>query len=749
MKHKPLDLKRFLTWVAALGVSWALQGCGGGAGSPAPPAPGPLATAPAFTASPADATAFSGTRPMLSATVTGSPAPVLQWQRSNDGVNWTDVPGASAAVLTLPTLTDADDGARFRVVASNPAGQVASSSATLRLNKSLGVLAGLPGGTGFSDGVGEQARFNVPSGLAIAPDGVWTVLDGDLRLRQVTAEGRVTTLYGPRYGVGAASVMAVLPSGDWLLAHNAVTQYLGGFVTTAFISLERVSRATGAVTVITDQVAFSAAMGMTAPVTAMTALAVDAQGRIYMSGSYAVYRIDTQGTITSLAGAPYQAGSSDGSAAQARFDGIASIAVDSAGRVYVADSFNHTLRKIDTNGQVGTLAGQAGSKGSADGAGATARLNNPISLALDTDGSLLVVDRDNYTLRRVHTDGFVTTLAGTAQQRGTTNGPRDQARLQRPIAVAVSPQAGIAVLDDQLVRLVGADGSIKALAGRGNGEGNVDGIGTAARFNMPQGVAIDSQGTIAVADTSNNLLRRVTADGSASLLAGTRQSGSPVVDGPLGTGNFSFLTDVATGPEGSWFVADNNKIRRVAVDGALTTLGGDFSSVGGLAYASNGGLIVSDASKRTVSRMSTSGSVTLLAGQANVTGSQNGSGANATFEMPQGIALDAAGNVFVTDYHTIRKIDAAGVVTTLAGAATRTRSVDGDRTTAGFEWAQHLAVDAAGQLLVCDGPNRLRRIAPDGTVTTVYTGVRLNGVAIITPGRAVVVDESALVLIKY
>jgi len=630
------------------------------------------------------------------------------------------------------------------VLASNSAGQVSSASARIRLNKAVGVLAGKPGGPGLRDGIGDQARFNDPTAIVVEPDGAWVVLDAS-RLRRLAADGTVSTI--TVFSNSSPSLLAMLPGGDWAVLTNFITNLPGGSISATFTKLERVSRLDGKVTTIIDAAGFSAATGSSS-VRAMSGLGVDARGNIYLSMPYAVYRLDALGNVSTLAGSASEAGFSDGPGASARFTGITGMTVDGAGNAFLSDGGNHTVRKIDTNGQVSTLAGQASIAGSADGTGAEARFNGPTALTLDTDSSLLVIDGGNFTIRRVRANGQVSTLAGTALQQGDTDGPRDLARLQRPRAIAASATGDIALIDFYRARAVGTDGSIRALAGLSSGEGDVDGVGDNARFRGPLGLAINSQGTIAVAQP--NLLRRVTADGLVGLLAGNRSPGGLTADGPPGIGTFNYMRDVTAGPEGTWYVADNRSVRKVAADGGLTTIiANGFDSANGLAYASGDSLLVTDLGARTVSRVTSAGIKTLVAGQPGVSSSQDGPGMTATFAAPVGIAVDSGGIAYVADFHTIRKIDTSGTVSTIAGLPSRAESIDGDRTTAGFFRAQRIAVDAAGQLLVTDNEDRVRLVRPDGTVSTIYLGVAVNGVTVVAPGRALVADENALILVAY
>src|SRR5262249_15425492 len=172
--------------------------------------------------------------------------------------------------------------------------------------------------------------------------------------------------------------------------------------------------------------------------------------------------------VTTLAGAAGMPGSADGTGADARFDAPWGVAVDSAGNVYVADRYNDTIRKITAVGVVTTLAGTAGMVGGADGAGAAARFFYPTGVAVDSAGNIYVADNDNYTIRKITAIGVVTTLAGTAEARGSADGTGANARFSGPVAVAVDSAGNVYVADGPnnfTIRKITAAGEVTTLAG--------------------------------------------------------------------------------------------------------------------------------------------------------------------------------------------------------------------------------------------------------------------------------------------
>ena len=299
---------------------------------------------------------------------------------------------------------------------------------------------------------------------------------------------------------------------------------------------------------------------------------IDAAGNAYVAdgGNDTIRKISPSGLVTTFAGSPGVAGSTDGGVGTALFNGPGGVAVDSSGNVYVADSAgNYTIRKI-AGGQVTTFAGSPGNSGHVDASGTNARFAEPQNLAVDASGNIYVADGKGETIRKITPGGAVSTLAGTANSRGITNGAALAARFNNPTGVIVDNSGNVYVADygNSAVRLINPSGIVSTLAG--GTVGSADGTGTAASFNDPAGLAVDPSGNVYVADAGNDTIREVTPAGVVTTVAGAAGVVENI-DGP-GAERARFATpgDVAIDSAGNLYVADtgNNTIRRI-VPGTL------------------------------------------------------------------------------------------------------------------------------------------------------------------------------------
>jgi sugar lactone lactonase YvrE len=470
------------------------------------------------------------------------------------------------------------------------------------------------------------------------------------------------------------------------------------------------------------------------------AVATDTGGNIYVadSANNIIRLITPAGNVSTLAGSAGLAGSADGTGPAARFNQPAGIAVDSATNIYVSDYGNHTIRQISTLGVVTTFAGLAGTAGSANNVGSLASFFHPMGLAVDSANNVYVADYGNHLIRKITPARAVSTLAGSAGNFGYTNGTGTATAFYGPEALTMDLAGNVYVADtgNAAVRKVTPAGVVTLVAGSPGSLGSADGTGGVALFFQPAGIILDSATNLFVADYFNNSIRKITPAGVVSTLAGTPgTSGS--ADGLGSAARFLAPQGLAINAAGLIFIADsgNNAIRAMTASGFVSTLAASASggSIDGIALSSrfnspqsvaadaSGNLYVADAQNSTIRKITLTGSVSVLAGTTGMAGSADGSGTNALFASPQGVAVDGAGNVFVADTGnaTIRKITSAGLVTTIAGAAGNPGNADGVGTNSQFFAPTGVAVDNANNIYVADTFNHtIRRIAPGGVVST-------------------------------
>ncbi|MEI6715964.1 MAG: SUMF1/EgtB/PvdO family nonheme iron enzyme, partial [Verrucomicrobiota bacterium] len=269
---------------------------------------------------------------------------------------------------------------------------------------------------------------------------------------------------------------------------------------------------------VTDDVGVASLVTSAASFNYPVGVTVDASGNVYVadSSNNTIRQVTSAGVVTTLAGSAGLSGSTDGTASSARFYQAGWVTVDVSGNVFVADRFNNTIRKITSDGVVTTLAGSAGLSGSTDGTASAARFNNPLGVAVDSSGNIFVADNGNHTIRKITSAGVVSTLAGSAGLSGSRDDTGSAARFNRPFGVAVDVSGNVFVTDtgNNTIRKITGAGVVTTLAGSASlGWGSTDGTGSAATFNGPYGVAVDVSGNVYVADSGNNTIRKITGAG--------------------------------------------------------------------------------------------------------------------------------------------------------------------------------------------------------------------------------------------
>ena len=656
------------------------------------------AQAPAITAQPQSVTDLVGSTVAFSVAASGTPTPTYQWQFPS-GVN---IPGAIGSPYELINIQPNNIGS-YVAVASNSNGSAASAAASLAIGPgySITTLAGY-NNQGSADGTGAAAQFRASTGLVT--DSVGNIYVADTfnnELRKITPQGKVTTLAGLAGNPGSAN-----------------------------------------------------GMGSAAQFNIPYGPALDASGNLYLadSGNNTIRKVTSGGIVTTIAGVVGTIGSANGSGTLATFNSPEGVAVDGSGNVYVADTGNNLIRMITFSGSAWTVSTVAGSgaTGSANGTGTGASFNGPRGMAFDSSGNLYVADWGNNMIRMITISGgigTVSTLAGTITA-GHADGTNAQATFNGPRTVAVDGSGNVYVADwgNDTIREIASGGGVTTLAGQVGVAGFADGAGAAAIFNGNYGVAVDASGNIYVADTANNLIRKMTVSsgvGTVSTFAGTpAPAGS--ADGSGSVARFNQPRGVAMDSSGNIYVADTNNdtIREVTPAGAVTTIAGtagvqgstdatgaaaSFNHPGAIAVDSSGNLYVADTNNDTIRMLTLSGSVwtvSTIGGSAGSAGSTDGAATTAAkFNAPSGIAVDSSGNVYVADSgnQKIREIS-SGTVTTIAGTGVYGNADGAGTTAAQFRKPTGIAVGGAGILYVGDYNNgTVRKLTLSGSVWTVST----------------------------
>jgi len=499
-------------------------------------------------------------------------------------------------------------------------------------------------GSSGDGGPAMEAGFDTPTGLAVGPEGNLYIVDQH-RVRKIAPSGVISTVAG---------------TGDFGFSGD------GGPATAA-----RLSNPTG--------------------------LAVDRGGNLYISdfGNNRIRRVAADGTITTVAGGGTSTDA--GSATAVALSGPSSVAVDAAGNLLFVERYRHDVRKVTPQGVITTVAGVPSRDGFAgDGGPATeAKLNTPTSVIVDGGGNLQIADSGNMRVRKVTVDGLITTIAGNGYSSFSGDGGRaTQAQLLFPSGTAVDPEGNLYIADpgNGRVRRVSACGEITTVAGNGSSGFSGDGgLATAAKLGAMNGsglaLAADAAGSLYIADSYNNRVRKVTPNGFIDTIAGGSDRGDSGDGGPAKAALLFGASSLAVDLRGNLYIGGGNRVRRVTTDGIITTVAGN----GQYPY------------------------------QAGV--GDGGAATAASFPGPDAIAVDAFGNLYIADglNGSIRRVGLDGRISTVAGGGTMSPIPDGASATSGrLQSPSSIAIDAAGNLYIAEtGTSRIRKITPAGVITTI------------------------------
>jgi trimeric autotransporter adhesin len=491
-----------------------------------------------------------------------------------------------------------------------------------------------------------------------------------------------------------------------------------------------------------------------------SAVIADAAGGSYVASSSQnrVYRISATGILTIVAGNSYGTagyGGDGGPATSALLNGPQGLALDRTGNLYIADTYNNRVRRVAPDGEINTVAGDGRPFFTPDGQAGRSLLN-PGRLAISTTGDLYIVEHETDILRMASDGSFSYVFSAGFNFSSLNDGPIGFGSPAFPFirGIAIDSAANLYIATGGRVVKRTPLGTFSTVAGDGDYTyGGDGGPAVAASFANPSDLAVDSRGTVYIADYGNCRIRRVSPDGVITTVAGDGVCDYGGDGGPAASAHLNYPGGIHVDSEDSLYIADtfNNRIRKVSAAGIMMTIGGDgtagFSGDGrqatlarlskplGVAIDSEGNLYIADTGNNRVRMVSRTGVISTIAGTGNSGFSgDNGSAVAAQLSYPAGVAVDGGGNVYIADVGNsrIRKVTPRGIISTVAGTGTAGFSGDGGLATiaqlgfssdsffVGGPLPVGLAVDGAGNLYIADANNqRVRKVTSDGIISTV------------------------------
>ena len=695
---------------------------------------------------------------------------------------WPQTGGASYQVQTMAgTNTVGDGGPVVAAILRQIEGVAIKSDGTIYLADAAdhriraispeGIITtiagnGSPGAEG-DGGPANKARLNSPYGLALDRLGNLYVADlGNARIRLITADGRIRTVAGGgEVGLGAAEGTPATAL-KFLTPRNVLADDSGGFYFSDF-DAHRVFYVNGSGILSTFAGTGVAGYGADNIAAARSALRNPA-GLIFEplggiviveSGSHRLRRV-SRGMIgpyladflrlnplyspTSIAidstGATYIADSRASGALKRTAQGEV-IALPLAGRTVAAHpkggviyALNAALQRVDIANKLSPLtgAGQIGEINGDGGSAENARFAAPSGLVADRAGNTYVSDERSHRVRKITPSGVITTIAGTGLAGYTGDGGlATRATLNAPRGLALDRFGNLYIADsgNHVIRRVASSGTIATIAGNGfKGARGDGGPASAAQFDTPSGIAMGALDDIFVADSGNHRIRRISAAGFVATYAGTGTSGF-AFDGSAAV--FSHLSDprgVAADSAGNLYIADtgNNRIRRVDAAGVISTLGdAEFSFPRGVAVGTDGAVYVADTGKHRICQIVNSRVSKIAGGEAGFDG-DGFSGDDARFQFPSAIAIDRDDNILIADTgnYRIRRLTKFTLVVGILRGSVRTRSAATGKDT---PVVAGIIADLEGENLAPAGVVELQ--ATDGRFPTSFNSieVRVNG----------------------
>jgi sugar lactone lactonase YvrE len=699
-----------------------------------------LSGSPAVKTPPSNQELLPGATATFRVAATGANPLAYQWQRLPiGGTTWTNLgdggtySGSQTASLSVSAVTSAMNGDQFRCVVSNTFGSATSlppADLLVYVPMTFVTYAGFTGSASANvDGPANQAIFGEPAAVSadsagdvyVYDESGFPVVNGPA-YRKITASGMVTTLSGNTDPGSGISGPVVYPFGTSVDASG--NQFSADGTSTIQETTSAGVQSTFAGMLGAAGIGYVDGPIAKARFFFPNDTVVDSAGNVYVTdrGNCTIRKITPDGTVSTLAGAGKE-GTSDGIGIGAFFQGPNGITIGPDSNFYVTDGEGGAIRQITPQGVVTTLAGGGTGRPSVDGTGSNAQFDWPLGLAFDKQGNLFVADTRNETIRK----GFTIYAPQVLTQ------PANQAPSVVQNAAFTVVAGGIPSLSYSWQRLPAGATAWTALSDNTTFSGsatptlNLTGLSLGMSGDQYRCVVANSYGSVTCTPAMLNVSS--TYWFSTIYTIQTYNFGN-YIDEPAG---------IAVDSSGNVYVSvlTNSTILKITPAGAVTNFAGTAKVTGhadgigsqasfygpmGMAIGSTGNLYVVDNGNSTIRMISPSGVVTTLAGSPGQVGSSDGQGSAARFYYPQGLTLDAQGNVYVADSwnHTIRKVTPAGLVTTVAGTPGHAGAIDGPSASALFDVPAAVAFDGMGNLYVADsGDGLMRKISPAGVVSTV------------------------------
>jgi uncharacterized protein (TIGR03437 family) len=561
------------------------------------------------------------------------------------------------------------------------------------------------GAAGYSGdrGPATAAQLNTPDGLALDPAGNLYIADrNNHSIRVVSPDGNIRTAVGNGspgfFGDAGPATNALLDSPEGIALDSSGNLYIAD---TANDRIRMVS-ASGVITTVAGtgngNVFGDGGPAVAAGLILPTAVAVDRSGNLYIAdlGNSRI-RVVSAGKIATAVGSSTGAPLADGeNAVSVVLNGPTGVAVDAGGNIYFTEGSigsgsglahgDYRVWKVSPQSDLTVLAGTGMASYSGDGASATSgQLFGPTGIATDTAGNIYIADTGNHRVRRIGRDGVIQTIAGTGTPGYSGDGGAGvSAQLSSPMGLAWHPSGLLIIADtgNSRIRMIAADGTIGTLIGNGNSSYYGDGLGALqASLNHPQGVTVSPSGEVYIADTENNVIRKRSADGILTAIAGTGPAGFSGDGRPATSALLSGPTGVSVDAAGNVYIVDagNQRLRKVATNGVISTVAASLASPNSVAVDTAGDLFVT--SGRRVLTIPANGQPLPIAGTGSCCYSGDGGPAvQAALDAPWGLAIEASsGTLYLTDSpsNAVRALVPASAAPSLKSVANGASNLSG------------------------------------------------------------------------